>query len=126
MKHMMLDQLDVVAGPPTMTRTEKLTRWAKLIRENTGERFTMFYDLEHLTRFQMAEIPVHSSHNIYRMAAQDPVFQSAGLAGNANLPQIIDFMEITKEELHIFGCGCHGDIGQAETARRVDYLTTIR
>jgi hypothetical protein len=119
---------DTFADVITFTRKEKLLRWANLVREDTkiNSSLMVFYDLEHLTLAELRRLPIHhtqAQNNVFGIATKDPVFQSLGLAADAPISDIVNFLEINRHELHAVSCGCHTAMDRHEVvAQRIEQL----
>lgn len=106
----------------TMTRREKLLRWAKLIRE-TPVQLRLYSALE----YQPMEMLNSIGHDgtAFALAATDPIFKDAGLGSNS-IGDSIRFFELSRDELHYLSCDCCGDITNADMAKRTEILATYR
>lgn len=120
-----------MTGTPVMTRTEKLTRWAELIRKHPYPP-TIFHRLEYLDHDGLRAPKFHSDDTttVFGIATSDPKFQEAGLVptdginirGTNSVKDIMDFFELTQAQLHEFSCDCGGPMHQETMARRVESL----
>jgi hypothetical protein len=112
----------VIAVPVQMTRREKLTRWAELVRKvDTG--LVLYHAIEHMRPYQLKEIrPFQGPMSAFTMAVKDPTFQSQGLKIESTLVEIMNFFELSQGELHEFSCDCGGYIDNHEQAHRIDRL----
>jgi hypothetical protein len=110
--------------PAVWTKKAKLQRWSELVAKHAGHQFlVLFHGLEYWSPVQLRDTPIHASGcgpNAFTIACTDPVLQSAGLSKTANLPEIMKFFEITKQQLHDFSCNCGGEISATEMARRIN------
>jgi hypothetical protein len=111
-----LAALEVAA--PTMTRSEKLERWATLI-EAYPHLVALFDRLEHMRPIDRERAQVTGS--AFSLAARDPVLKDAGLAGGT-VGDVKKFFELSDDELHAFSCNCGGGIDNFEMARRIRLL----
>lgn len=119
-----------VAGTPVMTRTEKLLRWADLIRKSPT-RPTLHHRVEYISSENL-HLPYFYSDgsSVFGIATVDPKFQEAGLVstgttnqrGTNSVKDIMKFFGLTQEQLHEFSCNCGGEIDREEMARRVERL----
>lgn len=101
-----------------MTRKEKLSRLADLIRQSNGD-FVIFHRLETYDNYELSRIS--HPYSAFAMAANDPVFQKAGLK-NDDVLSSMQFFELSRNELHEFSCDCGGAITNKDMASRIDYL----
>ena len=119
MKHQTLEQLQVVAEvdpgyPKTMSRIERLVRWAELLEANPERRLSTL----HQTEYQAA-----SAREIMRgddtpisIAFRDPVLRAAGLKSDS-YGEAKRIFELTDGQLHEVICYCHfGTTVSAATA----------
>lgn len=132
--------------PPRMTKREKLTRLAEIIRAGhqpgkwaairgyiglSTSLFVIFHNLEHLSDEQLAQTGHPAS--AFNAAGDDPVLQKEGLkkdygydlAGVGPMVSALEakrFFELTKDELHAFSCDCGGAINDATMAARVESI----
>jgi hypothetical protein len=111
MKHQSPEQLReaaaiVAANPitPTMTRRERLNRWADLLEQQPGS-IEALYRIEYLSE---------TDRRAYRggdttplaVAFRDPTLRRDGLAGNT-LGDAMDYFEMTDDDAHRLLCDCH-------------------
>jgi hypothetical protein len=110
-----------------LTRKEKLLRWSELIRA-TSANFYIFHRLEHWNprqlKMAMAEhgIPLGYA-NAFIVAAADPVFRAAGLAGDS-VADSMRFFELSLDDMHGFSCDCGGAVEKTDMAHRIEHLAT--
>jgi hypothetical protein len=118
-----MKQLDIVANADTVTLTkaEKLVRWASLIRKHR-EPIAIYHELEHWDRSmrQQPLIPPHGTASAFTIAGADPVFASLGLGSTPSLDDVTKFFELNREQVHAFSCDCGGHITNEEQARRIE------
>jgi len=121
MKHIDVAEL-LVSAPAPMTRRERLLRWAGLVRESTFP-LLLYSNLEHWTeaRLEKALIQI-GDDTAFALAAADSVFRQQGLAIEPNLPALMAFFQISKEQLHGFACDCGGTIDRQTMADRIEAL----
>ncbi|MGZ4849882.1 MAG: hypothetical protein ACXV2C_00720 [Candidatus Bathyarchaeia archaeon] len=120
----------------SMTRKEKLMRWAKLVRNETGHLY-LYHNLEYASPEQLANHPsmvVYASDTIcksaFTIAYEDPIFQDAGLKKVVkfseptvgNIADVMKFMELSQAELHEFSCDCGGEISNKDMANRIEKI----
>jgi hypothetical protein len=113
------------AGAVALTRKEKLLRWADLIQAETRP-ICVFHLLENWNWVQMG-LPM-ASHSYpggyataFGIAAADPVFRAAGLAGDS-VANSMKFFELSQLDIHEFSCNCGGQITGTQMADRVRHL----
>jgi hypothetical protein len=110
MKHHALEQLQIVAEVDqnyprqTMSRCERLQRWAELLEQNPGRRLSTL----HQTEYQPAatRAAMRGDGSPISVAFADPVLRSAGLE-NDSYGEAKRFFELTDEQLHKVICYCH-------------------
>jgi hypothetical protein len=130
MKHQSPEQLReaaaIVAANPittTMTRRERLDRWADLLDQQPGS-IEALYRIEYLSE---------ADRRAYRggettplaVAFSDPALRRDGLAGNT-LGDAMDYFEMTDDDAHRLLCDCHymGSLtGHSLAARLRRYAT---
>jgi len=124
MKHLSLDQVHVVAvSPPRMSRREKMLRWADLVRHHRGDTLVLFHQLEYMDQYQLARVNIHGVRydSAFTLATKDPVFNEQGLSSSANIVEIMSFFELSKVDMHEFGCDCGGAISPDNMANRIEH-----
>jgi len=109
---------------PTMTRKEKLLRFAQVVR-SVPANFVIFHELEYQPQHVLDTY--HHSGSAFAAAGRDPVLQQAGLKsdphlGNVTVGAAQRFFELSKSDLHEFSCDCGGVIGNEEMARRIESI----
>lgn len=118
---------EVVSAVPTMTRTEKLLRWAELIRKaDPNQPFRLMSNLEHCHPLDLMHTVCHHA-TAFALAARDPILQDAGLVGKVLPPkvtvgEVMNFFELKQEELHEFSCDCGGAITNTDMANRIENI----
>lgn len=121
MKHVDVEAL-VHSVPIQMTRRERLTRWADLVRKSRYE-LVLYHGLEHLRPRQLSEvIPTRIALSAFTLAVLDPSFNEQGLSQESNLVDVMGFFELSQEELHEFSCDCGGYISNRVQADRIERL----
>jgi hypothetical protein len=121
MKHVDVSEL-VTAIPvpaPEMTRTEKLLRWAKIIRSSTIH-MNLYHNLEYMGTEHLKMLTVIEHATAPGAATRDPEFKKQGIGSTAY--DVMKFFELTKQELHEFSCDCGGAISNEHQARRIEGL----
>jgi hypothetical protein len=122
MKHHALEQLQSVAEVDqdyprrTMSRSERLERWAELLERNPDRRLATL----HQTEYQPAgaRAAMRSNGSPISVAFADPVLRAAGLE-NDSYGEAKRFFELTDRQLHKVICYCHfGATVNAATAAR--------
>jgi hypothetical protein len=111
----------------TLSRRDKLLRWAKLIRDYTGNpRHACLYiynELEYWSPEALATpLPLLPYASAFTLAAHDPVFRSMGLDRHPSVMQIMSFFELKMNELHSFSCDCGGLLTNEQMAHRIERL----
>jgi hypothetical protein len=117
-----MQKLDIttIAGTVTLTRKEKLLRWARLIRES-AMRLHIYNEMEYWPSQTLAG-PLPNVDSAFTLAAKDPIFASMGFGPNPSVNSTMKFFGLSLNELHVFSCDCGGHIDNKEMARRVEYL----
>jgi hypothetical protein len=104
--------------PTTMTRAEKLERWASLIEKHNYLLY-IFHRLEFKSlRDRDAQEQPGSA---FAVAYNDPVLKDAGLAGQT-VGDAKRFFEIDDQQLHAFSCDCSGQLTPGDMAHRIRQL----
>lgn len=103
-----------------MTKKEKLLRWARLVRE-VPYQLHMWRGLEY-TPMDVLE-RLSDNYSAFSLAANDPIFQDAGIAGHT-VGDSMRFFELSLVELHPFSCDCHGTIHNDDMANRIELLAS--
>ena len=121
MKHQTLDQLQAVAKvggryPDTLSRAERLERWAKCLEANPARQLFTLHETEHQSAKMRDEMRRNDSP--ISVAFADPVLRASGLA-NDTYGEAKRFFELTDGHLHDVICYCHyGETVKAATAAR--------
>ncbi|CAN7666005.1 hypothetical protein LJR231_005272 [Phyllobacterium sp. LjRoot231] len=110
MKHHALEQLQIVAEVDqdyprqTMSRGERLERWAELLEQNPDRRLATL----HQTEYQLAGVraTMRGDSTPISVAFEDPVLRAAGLE-NDTYGEAKRFFELTDRQLHKVICYCH-------------------
>jgi len=109
MKHVSVEHLLLVPEPEPviMTRQEKLTHWAQLLR--ASPQVALFLGLEFVRNEDLRHVsPAIYALNVFSLAMQDETLNKQGLRPDANLTEVLSFFDITIEQAHTFACSCHG------------------
>ncbi|CAN7672599.1 hypothetical protein LJR231_005369 [Phyllobacterium sp. LjRoot231] len=122
MKHHALEQLQIVAEVDqdyprqTMSRGERLERWAELLEQNPDRRLATLHQTEYQPARERAAMRGDSTP--ISVAFEDPVLRAAGLE-NDSYGEAKRFFELSDEQLHEVICYCHyGATVNAATAAR--------
>ncbi|UXN58155.1 hypothetical protein [Phyllobacterium zundukense] len=122
MKHHALEQLLSVAAVDqdyprqTMSRGERLERWAELLERNPDRRLATLHQTEYQPARERAAMRGDSTP--ISVAFADPVLRAAGLE-NDSYGEAKRFFELSDEQLHEVICYCHyGATVNAATAAR--------
>ena len=121
MEHRSLKELRAVAvirtnPTPTMSREDKLRRWADLL-EARGGSVASFYRTEYVAH--AARRTIRSEGSPISVAYADPVLRQEGLAGEA-FGDAVAFFELSDHQMHRILCYCTGGhaLASGEVARR--------
>lgn len=127
MKHVLPEQLNVLdkTDPDyprySLSRTERLVRWAELLERNPKRRLLPFYQ----TEFQApgTRDAMRAEGSALAVAFDDSVLRASGLT-NDSYGEAKRFFEITDRQLHRIVCYCHvgAGINAGTTARYVRRL----
>ena len=121
MKHVDVGTL-VQAIPITSIREERLRRWANLCRESKW-RLNLGHNLEYAPPYTRTNTPAtFMGHSALSIAASDPAFNQQGLSPDASVQDVMNFFEISHQQLHEFSCDCGGHIDNENQARRIERL----
>ena len=122
MKHQTIEQLQILAEidqaypRQTMSRGERLERWAELLERNPDRRLSTLPQTEYQPANARAIMRGHDTP--ISIAFEDPVLRAAGLE-NDNYGEAKRFFELTDRQLHEIICYCHfGATVNAATAAR--------
>jgi hypothetical protein len=122
MNYQTLDQLRSVAGispdksRPTMTRSERLARWAELLERDPERRLSTFYQTEYRPLY--ARKAMRSADSPISVAFSDPVLRGEGLEEDS-YGEARRFFGMTDQQLHEVVCSCHS--GATVTGRTAAY-----
>ncbi|WP_274629541.1 hypothetical protein [Arvimicrobium flavum] len=119
MKHQTIDELQAVAEiqpglPRTLTRSERLQRWAELLERDPGRRLSTLHQTEY--QAPLARDRMSSEGSPISVAFADDVLREAGMK-NDTYGEAKRFFELTDGQLHEVICYCHfGSSVSAATA----------
>jgi hypothetical protein len=119
MKHVEASELlNAIAVP--MTRTQKLQRWADLIRQS-HRQLQLFSGLEYMRADQREHYLIAPTDpTALGIAVNDPEFQAQGLTPGVSLNAALRFFELSVSQAHAFSCDCGGTISNMEQAKRIE------
>jgi hypothetical protein len=127
MEHQRLEELRRVAevhaaAPTSMTRRERLERWAELLEKEAGRRLSTLPEIEYRPRAERAEI--RSDNSPLTVAYADPVLRLQGLASD-RLGDAMEFFSLTDHQVHNVLCSClsGATMDAREAARRVRLMS---
>ena len=122
MQHKTVEELQRIAAVhpsqtrPTLTRKERLERWAELLEREPNQRLRALHGTEYqdrATRDKMRHLGSPIS-----IAYADPILRAEGLSVDT-YGEAKRFFELTDWQLHDIVCFCHhGTTIRAETAAR--------
>lgn len=118
LSHAEVEALNKASPVKEMTRVEKLTRWAELLRK-CGHAIYLGDRIEYLS--PEARDATEWMCSPMSVAAADPVLTDAGLK-NGTIGEAKRFFEITDEDVHAFSCNCGGHQTGANMASRIDAI----
>jgi hypothetical protein len=115
MKYQPLDELrnlaDVeVTGPRTMTRTERLERWAEMLEREPSRRLRSLGEIEFKTPAERQVM--RSNDSPLSVAFADPMLRAEGLASD-RLGDAISFFELSESQAHRLLCSCMNGMSMA-------------
>lgn len=105
---------------PKLTREQKLSRLAMLVREGRGD-LALHHNLEYRTSHELGDIVPMGA---LRVARDDETFRADGLKGRTVL-DVRDYLELQTHEMHEFSCDCGGEITRARMADRIQKLAGV-
>lgn len=118
LSHAEVEALNKATPVKEMTRAEKLSRWASLLR-GYSHYLAMGHAIEHLPQRDRDAYTWGCSP--MSVAAADQVFQDAGLK-NDTVGEAKRFFEITDEDVHSFTCNCGGVQTGEQMAKRIEAI----
>lgn len=107
--------MSAIPAAVTMTRTEKLHRWADLIRK-VPVQLQLYSNLERHSE-QSWEDLIHPG-TAFAVAFADQTFREAGL-DSGSVGASMRFFELSRDDLHAFSCDCGGSINNKQMADRI-------
>ena len=115
--------------PAPMTRQQKLTHWARLLRSlPPDETLWIFHKLEYWSKPTLGVIVRDhtrwQSRSAFCVAFAHPAFREQGLPNESagRFADIMNFFQLSQEQLHEFSCDCGGQINTRDMADRIDRL----
>lgn len=130
MKHQPIHDIDALADiaqveAPTLSRRERLQRWADLLSQEPDRRLKALSRVEFYTEAERALL--RGENTPISVAAADPVLREAGLHGDT-LGDAQGFFELSDAEAHMLLCDCHivGQMDGKGVAQRVRALAASR
>jgi hypothetical protein len=127
MKHVDVEAL-VHSVPVPMTKQARLTHWANLVRSYSGGRLVLFSGLEYMRKHDLRYFrPVDLAHSTratsaFTLAVTDPTLNAEGLKIESHMIEIMEFFDLTQDQLHEFSCDCGGTIDNRIQADRIEQL----
>jgi hypothetical protein len=125
MEHRTLEEIKRVADVSprdlarrTMSRRERLERWATVLENHGHGSLNALRRIEFLPEDE--RMLVRADNSPLSLAAQDPILAAEGLASD-RLGDAINFFELRQEEAHYLLCDCHfhGSMTASNVAWRV-------
>jgi predicted acyl esterase len=110
MKHQALEQLQILAEVDqdyprqTLTRSQRLERWAQLLEQNPERRLSTLHQTEYQPASQRAAMRGDSTP--ISVAFDDPVLRAAGLEDDS-YGEAKRFFQLSDRQLHNVICYCH-------------------
>jgi hypothetical protein len=115
------DVADVRVEGRTMSRSERLERWAELLERQANRGLNTFFETEFESETKRDALRCDNSP--ISVAFADPVLRAAGLRDDT-YGQAKKFFELSDRELHRVVCYCHfGATMSAAAAARVIRMT---
>ncbi|MGE5271349.1 MAG: hypothetical protein ACM3JG_16935 [Thiohalocapsa sp.] len=105
----------------TMSRYDRLQRWADVLQQRTALNLTPFRDVEWLPRSERDG--VRTANSPLALAYQDPVLRRAGLESD-RFGDGAAFFGLSRGQAHriLCSCGYFGTMRSTEVARRIRSL----
>lgn len=123
MRHQRIEDIGAGAaltlvGAPTLSRRERMERWAELLERDPQRRLKALSRVEYVPEQDRARL--RGSDTPISVAFADPVLRAAGLEGDT-LGHAQKFFELSSGEAHHLLCDCHylGRMDGETVARRV-------
>jgi hypothetical protein len=128
MKHQPVHEIEALAEiaqvrARTLTRRERLQRWADLLNRDPQRRLTALLRVEFRAPYERAQL--RGENTPISLAAADPVLREAGLHGDT-LGDAQAFFELSDAEAHYLLCDCHfvGQMDGEGVANRIQAVST--
>jgi hypothetical protein len=126
MKHRPVHEIEALAQiaqveAPTLSRRERLQRWADLLSRNPHRQLQALSRVEFYAERERALM--RAENTPISVAAADPVLREAGLRGDT-LGDAQNFFELSATEAHYLLCDCHfaGQMNGEGVAQRIRAL----
>lgn len=123
MQHQDIDRLMTIASVeskprPTMSKQERLNRWADLLEAQGDRRLRPLQDVEYVGRAERPTLRANDSP--IAVAHEDSVLRSEGLTDDT-LGNATEFFGLSEGEAHHILCTCHygGMMMATEVSRRI-------
>jgi hypothetical protein len=128
MKHQPVHEIEALAQiaqvkAPTLTRRQRLQRWAEILNRDPKRRLTALLRVEFRAAYERAQL--RGDNTPISVAAADPVLREAGLHGDT-LGDAQAFFELSDAEAHYLLCDCHfvGQMNAEGVADRIQAVAT--
>ena len=120
MEYKTVVQLEKVAevrpANPSMSRSERLQRWADDLEQQPNRSLSTFFETEYLESGERSQLQL--SNSPISVAFEDPLLRAIGLKDDT-YGEARRFFELSDKELHRVVCYCHhGALMSAGTAAR--------
>jgi hypothetical protein len=126
MRHQPIHEIDALADiaqvrGATLSRHERLERWAELLSRNPHRRLNALSRVEFYAERERALL--RGENTPISVAVADPVLREAGLQGDT-LGDAQTFFELSAAEAHYLLCDCHfvGQMDAEGVAHRIRSL----
>ena len=121
MKLLPIEEVNVVAFTPKLSRVERLVRWANLVRCSKSQ-LHLYHNLEHMSKRDLRSIQLDGApSSAFTVAIKDDAFKAEGIG--STMGEVMDFFELSQAQLHEFSCDCGGSISKADMADRIEGMT---
>ncbi|MDB5407308.1 MAG: hypothetical protein JWL84_2220 [Rhodospirillales bacterium] len=128
MKHSSFDDLQRVAtitpaSAPSMSRRERLERWAELLERHPERLLTPLQRLEFLPSSE--RLAFRADNSPLSVAFEDPLLRQHGLASD-RFGDAARFFELPTQQAHYLLCDCHYQraVTAAQVASRIRSIAT--
>jgi len=119
-----LAQLEAIDQKLPMSRRDKLLHFAAIVQRLNSTQWYLLHKHMHLESKSTKVLrAVDARDSVLGLALTDPVFQEAGITGTT-IGGVIDFLDITRHEMHSFACGCHNH-NQSGVVDQVKHLASV-